>query len=99
MPLVLCLFPGLVIFYFLGLKYKSSDLAIPILGVSATEAFTGLRTRLRYVSKGYEMIYDAYEKVREDCHRFRKPHLPRSAEQINITTSTTHWIKPRHYTA
>ena len=72
---VLGFFFGFVVYYFLGLEHKSPDLAIPILGVSPTETFTGLRTRLRYVSMGYEMIFDAYEKVCEKCVRFAQTIL------------------------
>ncbi|KAH7115000.1 cytochrome P450 [Dendryphion nanum] len=40
---------------------KSRD-DIPLLGASVGKVFAGLRARVRYVTKGYEMIYRAYEK-------------------------------------
>jgi hypothetical protein len=43
-------------------KNNSHD-EIPMLGASADKVFAGVRTKLRYIIKGYEMIYMAYGKV------------------------------------
>ena len=52
-----------VIRWYISCGSVESRDSIPVLGVSANETFTGVRTRLRYVTKGYEMIYMAYDKV------------------------------------
>jgi hypothetical protein len=52
-----------VIARYVGRQRAKSRDALPVLGASAGEAFSETRAKIKYIGKGYEMIFSAYEKV------------------------------------